>query len=58
MFNSFSCVFEKPHDVWVLRMDLRLGPPVAKGLGDKEELLESMPSSIDLAESFSSVLSN
>ncbi len=39
-------------------MNLRLGPPVAKGLGDMEDLLESMPSSIDLAESFSSVLSN
>jgi len=45
---------EKP----MCRIFLLLGPPVAKGLGDMEDLLESMPSSIDLAESFSSVLSN
>lgn len=35
---------------------LRLGPPMAKGLGDLDELLKSMPSSVDLADSFLSVL--
>ena len=36
----------------------RLGPPMAKGLGDVSDLLKSMPSSVDLAEEFSSLLVN
>lgn len=43
---------EKP----LCRMFLLLGPPMAKGLGDLDELLKSMPSSVDLADSFLSVL--
>eukprot|EP00913_Durusdinium_trenchii_P009656 g9073.t1 len=38
------------------RLFLLLGPPMAKGLGDMDDLVKCMPSSVDLADDFASLL--